>query len=183
MLLLALVLAAAQIQPGEGFHGGLSTGLGSAYDGAGVRGELGSNHFGIFVGVGLLSSALTDTKSVPGSNHSFSFGARWYHGVRSGWFVSLNLTDTVWSEFSSFDLNTGSSPTNPGRLFTVGAVGGYRFKLKAFFVELGVGPLWYRETNTFTCRGTAPPCATLLQRGPISHGWFPDAVVGTGFDL
>jgi hypothetical protein len=115
--------------------------------------------------------------------YSLSIGARWYHGTRSGWFVSLNFTDTIWNEFSRFDLNTSTSPANAGRLFTAGAVGGYRFKLKAFFVELGIGPLWYRERNSFTCQGTAPPCATLPQRGSVTHGWFPDAVVGTGFDL
>jgi len=182
-LLLVFVLAAAQTQSAEGFHGGLFAGIGSAYDGVGIRGELGSNHFGIFVGFGLLASSLPDTKSVPGSDHSLSIGARWYHGMQSGWFVSLNFTDTLWNEFSSFDLNTSTSSANPGRLFTAKVVGGYRFKLKAFFVELGVGPLWYRERNAFTCQGTAFPCATLPQRGPVSHGWFPDAVVGTGFDL
>jgi hypothetical protein len=137
----------------------------------------------VFLGLGLLSPTVTDTESVPGSGRSFSFGARWYHGIRRGWFASLNFTDSSWSEFSDHDLNGSASPTNPGRLFTAGAVGGYRFKLKAFFVELGLGALWYRERNTFTCEGVEAPCLRLPEKGPVSHGWFPDAVVGAGFDL
>jgi len=182
-LLLALILAAAAAQSDECLHGGLSAGIGSAYAGAGIRGDLGSNHFGVSIGLGLLPAALTDTLSVPGSDHGFSFGARWYRGVRSGWFVSVNFTDSIWNEYSSYDLNTSTSPANPGRLFTAGVVGGYRFKLKAFFIELGIGPLWYRERNTFTCQGITAPCLTLTEKGPVSHGWFPDAVVGAGFDL
>src|SRR5438270_13954111 len=106
---LVLVLAfavAAPVRAGEpgeaaaeALHGGLSAGIGTAYDLAGVRLELGSNHFSGFVGIGLLAT-YADTLSAPG-NFGFSAGARWYRGVRRGFFASLNLTEVWYRDYYS----------------------------------------------------------------------------------
>lgn len=85
--LIALALAATE--PPEALRGGLSPGLGTAaYDAAGVRGEIGTNHFGVYAGWGvdLLSFLISGETRTPGGK-GFSFGARWYHGVPQGWFA------------------------------------------------------------------------------------------------
>ena len=82
--LLGLAVAGAAEEPRERLHAGVSVGVGSAYDAIGIRGELGTNHLGLFVGTGLLSTK--GTNSAPGGG-SVCFGARWYSEVRRGWFA------------------------------------------------------------------------------------------------
>jgi hypothetical protein len=51
---LALTVAARASEPedgGERIHGGLSAGVGLAYDAAGLRAEIGTNHLGLFGGL------------------------------------------------------------------------------------------------------------------------------------
>jgi hypothetical protein len=177
-LLLGLALGDGAGEPVERMHAGLSVGVGSAYDAVGVRGEIGTNHVGLFVGTGLLTTG--GTNSVPGGG-SVCFGARWYSEVRRGWFASLNFTYT-WSDwYTNPDLQGSNAPTNSDNLFTAGGVVGYRFMWSMLFLEAGAGALWYRHQSSATCGiSCAPPYPTA---GPVTHGLFPDLIVGAGFDL
>jgi hypothetical protein len=177
VLALALALAAAIAEPVVPVHGGLSVGIGTAYDVVGVRGEIGGEHFGAFLGTGLMTTG--GTYSEPGA--SISFGARWYRGVRCGWFASLNFTYTWSSAYTKADVQGANGPTNPDDLFTAGIAAGYRFLARGFFLELGAGGGWYRHQNGFSCNISCP--TPLPERGEITRGLFPDVVVGFGFDL
>lgn len=161
------------------FHGGLSLGLGTSYDGAGARLEFGSDHLSAFVGIGLLAFGLRDTKS-SGGDGGLSWGARLYQGVQRGLFLSLNFTWARWYDFSNYDLNSSGSPTNPGTLFTSTAVLGYRIRGENFYVELGIGGGMYREKDPYTCSEfSGPSCGPQA----ASTGLIPDAAIGVGFDL
>ena len=179
-LLLGLAAAGAAEEPRERLHAGVSVGIGSAYDAIGIRGELGTNHLGLFVGTGLLSTE--GTNSAPGGG-SVCFGARWYSEVRRGWFASLNFTYT-WSDwYTSHDVQGPNAPTTSDNLLTAGGVVGYRFMWSAsvLFLELGAGALWYRHRSSADCGvgcGPTPPT-----QGPVTHGLFPDLIVGVGIDL
>jgi len=177
-LLLGLAVAAAAEEPPERLHGGLSVGVGSAYDGIGLRGEIGTHHFGLFLGTGLLSTR--STNSAPGGG-SVSFGGRWYSEVRRGWLASLNFTYT-WSEaYPDPDLQGTSGTTTSDNLLTAGIVVGYRLMWRVLFLELGAGALWYRHRSSASCSVSCGP--SLPTAGPVTHGLFPDLVVGVGLDI
>jgi hypothetical protein len=180
MFLLALLVAVAEVESRSGIHGGISIGLGTAYDLMGVRGEVGTDHLGVFLGTGVMRGLVAGTNSTD-SGASVSFGARWYGGIRSGWFLSTNFTYSWTRWYANPDLQTASSPTNPDNLFTAGAVGGYRWLSYPFFIELGAGALWFRHREAATCGGAS--CTVVPRGGPLTHGWLPDAALGVGFDF
>ena len=88
-MLIALLLA-------QGLHAGASLGVGTAYDGAGVRVQAGTQHLEVFAGFGLLAVAEGSSVTADGPI-GFSAGLRWYAGDRRSFFVSLNFTDSVYS--------------------------------------------------------------------------------------
>ncbi|HZX93856.1 MAG TPA: hypothetical protein VFE90_05030 [Myxococcales bacterium] len=180
-LALAAPVRAEAPAESEGFHGGLSAGLGLAYNLLGIRGEMGSNHLGVFAGIGFLgrTQGSTLTASEP---TSFSAGARWYSGVRQGVFVSLNLNWTWWSEYYSVDDRFSPNPRIfPGRLFTATATAGYRWRFRAFFLEAGLGGGLYRQQEPLSDL-SANPNPAGPQPAPTT-GAIPDVTLGLGFDL
>lgn len=179
-LLLALALAVAE--PAEALHGGLSAGAGFAYDLAGIRVELGNNHFGVYAGWGLLSFGPVSCYDCASGGGSLSIGARWYAGVRRGWFGSLNFSQTWWSEYVHYDPPYTSAQTIPGHISTATAVAGYRFLWSSFFVEVGLGGGVLRFREPSVCGGQVPPnCVASL--GKAGYRIIPDAVLGLGFEL
>ena len=169
-MLSALLLAQA-------LHAGLSIGAGTAYDGAGVRIEAGTDHLTGFGGLGVLAFVNRSSASAPGG-FGFSAGVRGYLGARGGLFFSLNLTDALFSNFANYDLrilgvrrSVGSvrgRETLPGSVSTLTAVIGWRWRFGAGFIELGAGAGGYRERQP---------------GGKPSYGPIPDGVLGLGFDL
>jgi len=151
----------------QALHGGLSLGVGTAYDGAGVRLELGSEHFGAFVGTGALP-ALSLTGSQGGGGWGLSTGLRWYSDVRSGLLVSLNLTDAWLYECADFDFCVAGARTRHFSFFTLTAVVGYRWKFDFAFLEAGIGGGMFRDTSV----GPTPDYRAI-----------PDLVLGVGFDI
>ena len=185
----ALVLAAssgafASADEPDAFHGGVSVGLGTAYDGLGLRFEGGSNHLGLFGGLGFLPAAIGSITTNSSGPYGFSAGARWYRGIRDGLFVSFNLSYAWWREFSNYDLRSATSATNPGHLFTVSAVAGYRWRSAGgVFFELGAGGGWFRHLESFSCAAyTNEDCLAPTPNAPTS-GLFPDVALGVGWDL
>ncbi len=85
LLVLSFTAAAvrAETEEPEALHGGLSLGLGTAYDGLGVRAEIGSNHLGLFGGIGLLPLAIGGDATIASGPIGFSAGIRWYQRVRA----------------------------------------------------------------------------------------------------
>ena len=156
-MLSALLLAQA-------LHAGLSIGAGTAYDGAGVRIEAGTDHLTGFGGLGVLAFVNRSSASAPGG-FGFSAGVRGYLGARGGLFFSLNLTDALFSNFANYDLRR---ETLPGSVSTLTAVIGWRWRFGAGFIELGAGAGGYRERQP---------------GGKPSYGPIPDGVLGLGFDL
>lgn len=179
---LALALPATGAEPqegGEGVHGGLSVGAGLAYDLAGLRAEIGSNHLGVFAGIGLLQSTQTDTLSADGGG-SLSAGLRWYSGIRQGIFVSLNFTHSWWRDYLTFDTPiTAATPTSPGRVFTATAVAGYRWRSRGIFAEVGFGGGMYRHKGAQTINNPQGQ----PRSPPPAYGPIPDVALGFGFDL
>jgi hypothetical protein len=165
----------------EGIHGGLSVGAGLAYDAAGLRGEIGSDHYGVFVGIGLLGRFEASTLTAKGP-YSFSAGARWYSGIRRGLFVSLNLTHTWWSDYFSFDEQSTRNPrTVPGWLSTATVTVGYRWRFGPGFFEAALGGGAYGHQDTLTDSSAAP--GPLLPQPAPTYGVLPDVSVGLGFEL
>ena len=181
---LALTVPARASEPEddeEGIHGGLSAGVGLAYDAAGLRAEIGSNHLGFFVAIGMLGRFEGDTLTANGP-YSFSAGARWYSKVRGGLFVSLNLTHTWWSDYTNFDqAHTRQPHTVPGRLSTATVTAGYRWRFGTGFFEAALGAGASRRQEPLTDASQAP--VQLLPQPPPTYGVLPDASVGIGFDL
>ncbi len=175
--------ARADPEPAEAIHAGVSIGVGTSYDLAGGRIELGSNHLSGFFGYGLLGAAgLKDTLSAPGGG-GFCVGARWYRHVRRGLFVSLNFTYAWWSDYYSFDETSTSRPrTYPGNLFTATAVLGYRWRTEFGLVfEAGVGGGAYRHQEPLTTSAASPPPPGPAPRP--TYGPIPDISLGIGFEL
>lgn len=179
---LALALPATGAGPrdgDEGIHGGLSAGAGLAYDLAGLRAEIGSDHLGVFAGIGLLQKTQTDTLSAEGGG-SFSAGVRWYSGIRRGIFASLNFTHSWWRDYFTFDTPiTSATPTSPGRLFTATAVAGYRWRFSDLFAEVGLGGGMYRHKDVATVNNPQGQ----PRSPPPTYGPIPDVTLGFGLDL
>jgi hypothetical protein len=183
LVLTAASVALAESDPPDAFHGGVSFGAGTAYDGLGLRVEGGSNHFGLFGGFGLLPAMTWDTTTAS-RGFGFSAGLRWYHRVRAGLFVSLNITYAWWRKFSNYDLRFANSPTNPGRLFTATAVGGYRWRSETGgFFEIGVGGGMFRQLEPYTCTNVGIDCSSVANAPTRNSGVIPDIVLGGGIDL
>jgi hypothetical protein len=155
--------------------------VGLAYDAAGLRAEIGTNHLGLFGGIGLLGRFEGNTLTANGP-YSFSAGARWYSAIRRGLFVSLNLTHTWWSDYSSVDQRFTTNPrTVPGQFSTATVTAGYRWQFGPGFFEaaLGGGASRRQDTLTDSSANPAPP----VPQPPPKYGVLPDASVGIGFDL
>jgi hypothetical protein len=180
---LALALPAGAAPPGEGekqIHGGLSTGVGLAYDGLGIRGEIGTDHGGLFVGIGLLGRLESNTLTADGPL-GFSAGYRWYSGIRQGVFVSLNFTHTWWSDYLSFDDQFAHGRIAPGRFTTATVTAGYRWRFGVGFFEAAVGGGAYRHQDTGSSNAATPP--PTVPQPPPTYGVLPDVALGVGFDL
>lgn len=128
----------------QGLHGGFSLGVGTAYDGVGARVEVGTDHLGLFA------------------------GARFYPAPRQGFFVSLNFTDSLFSNWANYDLRGPGAGTVPGSIATLTLLGGYRWNFAPLFVEAGAGGGGYRERQP---------------GGRPSYGPIPDVALGVGVEL
>lgn len=145
---------------------------------AGVRLELGGNHWSLFAGVGALAAgwATRQTLSAPGGG-GFSAGARWYHGVRSGLFVSANLTDSWYHLYPSFDDTRIVSGSLVTATLTVGAR--WRFE-SGVVLEAGIGGGLYRHREPLT--GGAMPLPPGPEPKPF-FGAIPDVSLGVGYEF
>src|SRR5437016_6012970 len=113
-LLGALLIASA-------LHGGVSLGVGTAYDLAGVRLEIGTDHFGAFGSLGVLPS-LEAAGGPDARGWGFAAGLRWYRDVRGGFLVSLNLSDAFMSDCADWDYCVAGASRKQFSLFTLTAV-------------------------------------------------------------
>jgi hypothetical protein len=172
-------LAARADEAPERLRAGVSVGAGTAYDMAGARVELGSNHLAAYAGFGL--GAYLPRSTLTSSGWGFSAGARWYSGVRSDWFISANFTDAWHSDDYSFDDLTSPNPRRfPGSVATLTATFGYVWAIgRGVRVEAGAGAGIARSRDASSTSGASPPPPgppPAAQIFPI-----PDVSLGLGY--
>jgi hypothetical protein len=144
----------------------LAAGLGSAYDLLGFHLELSSPKAALFVGAGLPSVILRDSKP-GGSHYDLAAGIRFFSGHRDGAFLSLQ---TMWSLAGDQPTDDRGTPLgDPTHLKSFGFTAGGRFRKKHLFFEAGAGLMLIQM---------APDC-----EGCQSYRLFPDLSLGGGYQF
>lgn len=165
-LLLAAVISATSLpataEPVDSpFHVSLSTGLGFAYDGVGLRLDLRWRQTAIFFSTGPLGLPRTTGDST-GSHETPALGS-WSSGVR--YFFREDASGPWLSAYAMRSEDRLTSPYIPGhpleRSIHAAVTLGWRWRWAGFFLEAGVGPVFHYDRQYLASEPGDPKTANV----------------------